>query len=243
MRHFTTLIIILCTLCACKSTTTIQTEEEATITEEGSSRSIGMEQAVYSDYKTFWGSTTFVITKDGCKKEYLTINRSDNIQGGRIFWGFFSLLPWLWAGDYERQYAVDLNCPKEMQEYFKSSVETNYANEEFGQSVGNGLSKEEAWNVVSQTVTTYFDNLKMADLQTGYMKTAWEARSFRRATIRTRAIVTQNSSNTLSYQIKIVSEIADEEDVSIDNDQAFEEWDRILKQYDGMIDEFQARLN
>lgn len=243
MRCFFILILGLWALCGCKSTTTIQTEEKATIMEKGSNRSLGMKQAVYNDYKTFWGSTTFIITKDGCEKEYLTIKRTDNIQGGRIFWGFFSFFPWLWLGDYEQQYAVDLNCPKEMQEYFKSSVQTNYANEEFGQTVGNGLSKKEAWNVVSQTVTNYFDNLKMADFQTGYMKTAWEARSFRRATIRTRVIVTQNSSNPLKYQIKIVSEIADESSVNVDDAQAFEKWDRILRQYDGIIDEFQARLN
>lgn len=87
-----------------------------------------------------------------------------------------------------------------------------------------------------------FDVLEVTDKETGYIRTAWEVQSFNgESTIRTRVIVKMADSNPLKYMIKIASERADKV-VSVKDDQEFEEWNRILKRYQYIIEEAQARL-
>jgi len=74
------------------------------------------------------------------------------------------------------------------------------------------------------------------------MRTAWQVQSFNgKSTIRTRVFVKLGDSNPLKYVIKISSERADGL-VSVKDDQEFEEWNRILKKYQNIIEEAQSRL-
>ncbi|MDD2635672.1 MAG: hypothetical protein PHW82_09265 [Bacteroidales bacterium] len=125
---------------------------------------------------------------------------------------------------------------------YDASIKNDYANKDFEQEVGKDLTEDAAWKVISQIVTGYFDNLEMADRATGYMKTSWQSKSFTQKTIRTRVIIKQSSSKPLKYKIKIISEYADSPNQSVKNDDRFKEWDRILRAYNGMINEFQSRL-
>lgn len=125
---------------------------------------------------------------------------------------------------------------------YDASMITDYANKDFEVNVNKTLKEEEAWKIISQVVTGYFDILEMADKATGYMKTSWQSKSFTRQTIRTRIIVKQSSSSPLKYKIKIISEYADSPSQSVKNDDRFKEWDRVLRAYDGLITEFQTRL-
>lgn len=126
---------------------------------------------------------------------------------------------------------------------YDASVITDYSNKDFEVEVNISYKEDEAWKIVSQIITGYFDNLEMADKSTGYMKTSWQLKSFDRQTIRTRIIVKQSSSSPLKYKIKIISEIADKPNQSVKDDDKFKEWDRILRAYDGLITEFQSRLS
>ncbi len=125
---------------------------------------------------------------------------------------------------------------------YDASIKNDYANKDFEQEVGKDLTEENAWKIISQIVTNYFDNLEMADRATGYMKTSWQSKSFSQKTIRTRVIIKQSSSTPLKYKIKIISEYSDNPNQSVKNDDKFKEWDRILRAYNGMITEFQSRL-
>jgi len=125
---------------------------------------------------------------------------------------------------------------------YESSIATDYANVDFEVEVNQKYSETEAWKIVSQIVTSYFDNLEMLDKETGYMKSAWQVKSFYQKTVRTRTIVKQSNSNPLKYKIKIVSEIAAKPEQSSKDDELFKAWDRILKKYSELIPEFQTRL-
>jgi|TARA_Y100000385_G_C12983783_1_gene589688 hypothetical protein len=126
---------------------------------------------------------------------------------------------------------------------YDASILTDYANKDFEVNVSKIFKEDEAWKVISQIVTSYFDNLEMADIITGYMKTSWQSKSFTRQTIRTKIIVKQSSSSPLKYKIKIISEFAENPNQSVKNDDRFKEWDRVLRAYDGLITEFQSRLS
>ncbi len=125
---------------------------------------------------------------------------------------------------------------------FDASIKNDYANKDFEQEIDSRLSESDAWKIISQIVTSYFDNLEMADKATGYMKTSWQSKSFSQKTIRTRVIVKQSSISPLKYKLKIISEYCDQPNQSVKDDDKFKEWDRILKAYDELINEFQARL-
>lgn len=125
---------------------------------------------------------------------------------------------------------------------FMSSIQSDFANKDFEQQVSSKLTPEESWKIVSQVVTSYFDNLEMADQLTGYMKTSWQVKTFSNKTIRTRIIVKQSGIEPLKYKIKIVSEYSDNPNESVKNDDRFKEWDRILRTYNELINEFQSRL-
>lgn len=125
---------------------------------------------------------------------------------------------------------------------FSASIQTDYANKDYEVEVNSKFNEDQAWKIIGNTVTNYFDILEMADKSTGYLKTSWESKSFSRTTIRTRVIVKQSNSSPIKYRLKIVSEFSIRANASIKNDDSFREWDRILREYEGLITEFQTRL-
>ncbi len=125
---------------------------------------------------------------------------------------------------------------------FKTSVSTDMANVNVTLEVKDGLAEIDAWKLISSIVMAEFDVLEITDKETGYIRSAWQVQSFNgESTIRTRVIVKMGDSNPLKYVIKIASERADGV-VSVKDDQEFEEWNRILKRYQYIIGEAQARL-
>lgn len=102
--------------------------------------------------------------------------------------------------------------------------------------------EDEAWKLLSQIITTYFDVLEVTDKNTGYLRTAWVVQTFKQKTIRTRIIVKLASTDPLAYKIKLVSEVAGASQVSVKSDELFKEWDRILRKYKEVIHEAQTRL-
>ena len=102
--------------------------------------------------------------------------------------------------------------------------------------------EDDAWKLLSQIITTYFDVLEVTDKNTGYLRTAWVVQTFKQKTIRTRIIVKLASTDPLAYKIKLVSEVANASQVSVKSDELFKEWDRILRKYKEVIHEAQTRL-
>lgn len=102
--------------------------------------------------------------------------------------------------------------------------------------------EDDAWKLLSQIITTYFDVIEVTDKSTGYLRTAWVVQTFKQKTIRTRIIVKLASTDPLAYKIKLVSEVAGASQVSVKSDELFKEWDRILRKYKEIIREAQTRL-
>ena len=125
-------------------------------------------------------------------------------------------------------------------EAFTSSVQSDQANLNF--TIETGRQEEEAWKILSQITMNYFDNIELADRETGYIRTSWNVNNFKDNTIRTRIIVKQADIAPLKYTIKLVSEYSGKAKTSVKEDQLFFPWDRILNTYKDVISEFQSRL-
>ena len=129
-------------------------------------------------------------------------------------------------------------------ESYTSSVQSNIANNEILLSVNKGKSREDAWKTVVQTVLTKFDVLESNDEKAGYLRTAWVGAVFPASnnTIRTRVIVKLASDDPLAYKIKFISEESGKAATPFGADELYRPFPRILKQYDGMIEELSTRL-
>jgi hypothetical protein len=100
----------------------------------------------------------------------------------------------------------------------------------------------EAWRLISQIITSYFDVIEVTDRETGYLRTAWVVQTFKQNTIRTRVIVKLGSSDPLSYKVKLISEQSGQPQTSVKSDELFKEWDRILRKYKEIVNEIETRL-
>ncbi|WP_425637130.1 PEGA domain-containing protein [Algoriphagus yeomjeoni] len=131
-------------------------------------------------------------------------------------------------------------------EAYTSSVSSDLANVRITVPVNTALTPEEAWRILSSIITRYFDILETVDFNTGYLTTSWQVENFQSSIIRTRVIVSSGgNSDQLAYAIKLISQEAyldGQNQVTVKDDEKFEDWARILKKYEGLIEEVQARL-
>ncbi|WP_276359637.1 hypothetical protein [Daejeonella sp. H1SJ63] len=125
-------------------------------------------------------------------------------------------------------------------EAFTSSVQSDQANVNF--TIETGKLEEDAWKILSQITMNYFDNIELADRETGYIRTSWNVKNFLNNTIRTRIIVKQADIMPLKYTIKLISEYSGKAKTSVKEDESFQSWDRILNTYKDVISEYQSRL-
>lgn len=128
----------------------------------------------------------------------------------------------------------------EKDDSYDASEATDIANLDI--EIKTSKTEIEAWKLLSQIITTYFDVVEVTDRETGYLRTAWTAQTFKQRTIRTRMIVKLGSTDPLTYKIKLVSEYANTAQTSVKSDELFKEWDRVLRKYKEVIHEIQTRL-
>lgn len=100
----------------------------------------------------------------------------------------------------------------------------------------------EAWRLISQIVTSYFDIIEITDRETGYLRTSWVIKSYKQNTIRTRLLITLGQIDPLMYKVKLISEESKTAGTSVKSDEKFKEWDRVLRKYESVIEELKARL-
>jgi hypothetical protein len=127
-------------------------------------------------------------------------------------------------------------------ESYTSSLESNIANTEIQLSVNPSKSKEEAWKEIVGVVLEKFDDLENSDEKTGYLRTSWVGMSFKSNTIRIRFIVKQSSESPLVYRAKFVSESSGKSGTPYNADEQYRSFNRILKKYDGFLDELTTKL-
>lgn len=100
----------------------------------------------------------------------------------------------------------------------------------------------EAWQLISRIVTSYFDVIETTDRETGYLRTAWVAQSFNGSMVRSRCIVKLGNTSPLEYKVKLISEYSNAKGATVKTDEAFKEWERILRKYEGLMPELQSRV-
>lgn len=127
-------------------------------------------------------------------------------------------------------------------ESYDASEKNDNANHDMSVVVSKKFSEAQAWKIVHQIVTEYYDEIKTESPETGYLVTAWKVQTFKQVTIRTRIVIKTSSSSPLTYSIKVASERAEGDNVSLQDDQKFKEWDRLLKKFQEIIGVFQSRL-
>jgi hypothetical protein len=123
---------------------------------------------------------------------------------------------------------------------FDASEATDMANIDI--EIKTTKAEIDAWKLISQIITSYFDVIEVTDRETGYLRTSWVIQTFKQNTIRTRMIVKLGSTNPLTYKIKLISEQSNMAQTSVKSDELFREWDRILRKYKEVIKEIQTRL-
>ena len=136
--------------------------------------------------------------------------------------------------------------------FFDMSVASGLVNKYFNVKVSKDLYKVDengnidvslAWKMIHKVILNYFDEIQMTDVASGFVQTPWKYVTFPDAEklVRTRVSVKQNSfGSELSFQIKVSSEAGSM--FAARDDQSFQEINRILKELEPIISEFQTRL-
>ncbi|WP_374364057.1 hypothetical protein [Cloacibacterium sp.] len=124
----------------------------------------------------------------------------------------------------------------------EASVKADQANVDFEIEVNPELNQTDAWKLVTQIVTDYFDAIEVSDKETSYLRTSWNIQSFAQNTVRTRLIIKLSKSSPLTYKVKLNSEYSGNSGTSVKADEQFREWDRILRKYGNVINDFSTRL-
>lgn len=124
-------------------------------------------------------------------------------------------------------------------EAYENSFVTNLANQDI--DIKPSRNADESWILLNRIVTGSFDVIAIMDKATGYMATAWSAKAFNSGVVRTRLIIKTSNTNPLEYKAKLVSEIAPP-GTSVNADESFRRWDRVLRTYEAVIPDMQSRL-
>jgi hypothetical protein len=156
--------------------------------------------------------------------------------------------------NYDREYCAQPNTPippmdenvaLKPDESYSASMASDQANVDVTIEPGKSYTEERAWKLLSSIVLSHFDVLENSDSQTGYLRSAWQFKSWgdnNEVVIRTRVIVKRSNDSPLRYSIKIVSERNKKAGVSMKEDENFEPWDRVLNTYKDVLNEVQSRM-
>lgn len=135
----------------------------------------------------------------------------------------------------------------------KQTTESSVANNFFSVKVNKNLysddpvtgkrNSENAWKMAHSVLLKYFDEIMTSDAASGFIQTPWLYKNYVEAgkTLRTRVTIKEsNIGGDLTFQIKMASEIAPIQGRS--REESFLETNRIIKEFDTLISEFQSRL-
>lgn len=135
----------------------------------------------------------------------------------------------------------------------KQTSESSVANNFFSVKVNKNLysndpetgkrNSENAWKMAHSVLLKYFDEIMTSDAASGFIQTPWLYKNYVEAgkTLRTRVTVKEsNIGGDLTFQIKMTSEMAPIQGRS--REEAFLETNRIMKEFETLVGEFQTRL-
>lgn len=135
---------------------------------------------------------------------------------------------------------------------FDYTIESGIANHYFTVNVSKDLytvdnngkkDTEKVWKLIHQILLNYYDEIQTTDINSGFIQTPW---SYKKLTevdkvIRTRVSVRENGiGDDLTFQIKVSSEMTSV--LGANNAESYKEVNRIVKEIEPIISEFQTRL-
>lgn len=135
----------------------------------------------------------------------------------------------------------------------KQTLESSVANNFFSVKVNKDLytddpttgkrNSENAWKMAHSVLLKYFDEIMTSDAASGFIQTPWLYKNYVEAgkTLCCRVTIKEsNIGGDLTFQIKMASEMAPIQGRS--REESFLETNRIMKEFDTLISEFQSRL-
>lgn len=153
-------------------------------------------------------------------------------------------------GNDERK-TIEIKLKEDM--LLKQTTESSVANNFFSVKVNKSLysddpatgkrNSENAWKMAHSVLLKYFDEIMTSDAASGFIQTPWLYKNYVEAgkTLRTRVTVKEsNIGGDLTFQIKMASEMAPIQGRS--REESFLETNRIMKEFETLISEFQSRL-
>ncbi len=146
---------------------------------------------------------------------------------------------------------VEIKLKEDM--LLKQTSESSVANNFFSVKVNKSLysddpttgkrNAENAWKMAHNVLLKYFDEIMTSDAASGFIQTPWLYKNYVEAgkTLRCRVTIKEsNIGGDLTFQIKMTSEMAPIQGRS--REESFLETNRIMKEFDSIISEFQSRL-
>ncbi len=153
-------------------------------------------------------------------------------------------------GNDERK-TIEIKLKEDM--LLKQTTESSVANNFFSVKVNKNLYSDDpvtgkrnadnAWKMAHSVLLKYFDEIMTSDAASGFIQTPWLYKNYVEAgkTLRTRVTIKEsNIGGDLTFQIKMASEIAPIQGRS--REESFLETNRIMKEFETLISEFQSRL-
>ncbi len=179
----------------------------------------------------------------------LTIKRKDFVSLECSAPGYETLNTRIYGKDDRK--TVEIKLKEDM--LLKQTLESSVANNFFSVKVNKSLytedlktgkrNAENAWKMAHNVLLKYFDEIMTSDAASGFIQTPWLYKNYIEAgkTLRHRVTIKEsNIGGDLTFQIKLTSEMAPTQARS--KEESFIETNRIMKEFESLISEFQTRL-
>ena len=225
MKYLVSLLLAICSvgLCSAKDIKIVVIPSTATIKVNGS---------YYGD-----GSAQLKIKKN----DFVSVEVSNP--------GYETLNTRIYGNDDRKTIEIKLKEDMLLKQTSESSITNNF----FSVKVNKELytddpatgrrNSENAWKMAHSVLLKYFDEIMTSDAASGFIQTPWLYKNYVEAgkTLRCRVTIKEsNIGGDLTFQIKLASEMAPIQGRS--REESFLETNRIIKEFEPLISEFQARL-
>ena len=179
----------------------------------------------------------------------VTIKKKDFISLECSAPGYETLTTRVYGNDGRKTIEIKLKEDVLLKQTAESSVANSFFTVKVDKSLYSDDKKtgrrhaENAWKLAHDVLLKYFDEILTSDAESGFIQTPWLYKNYVEAgkTLRHRVTVKEsNIGGDLTFQIKLTSEIAPIQARS--KVEAFMETNRVMKEFETLISEFQTRL-
>lgn len=163
--------------------------------------------------------------------------------------GYETLTTRIYGNDDRKTVEIKLKEDMLLKQTAQSSIANNFFSVRVSKSLYTDNKKtgkrnaDNAWKMAHNVLLQYFDEIMTSDMASGFIQTPWLYKNYIEAgkTLRCRVTIREsNIGGDLTFQIKLASEMAPIQGRS--KEEAFLETDRIMKEFESLVSEFQTRL-